>query len=127
MQTTDDLKCIRTLANPIQIQMCKGKLDEASRSLERLAQVLSLAGNEVRLKILYLLEEEGELCPCDLSDILGMSVPAVSQHLRKLKDASVVQIRKDGQTIFYSLKKEHLEIIRPLFGHISFQSESTVV
>lgn len=77
-----------------------------------------MAGNEVRLKILYLLEEEGELCPCDLSDILGMSIPAVSQHLRKLKDANVVQTRKEGQTIFYSLKGEHLSIIRPLFEHI---------
>jgi DNA-binding transcriptional ArsR family regulator len=127
MQHTDDLKCIRTLANPVQIQTCKAKLDDAGRSFERLAQVLSLAGNEVRLKILYLLEEEGELCPCDLSDILGMSVPAVSQHLRKLKDAGIVQIRKEGQTIYYSLKKEHLEIIRPLFGHITFHSESAFV
>jgi DNA-binding transcriptional ArsR family regulator len=127
MQTTDDLKCIRTLANPVQIHACKEKLSDASHSFERLAQVLSLAGNEVRLKILYLLEEERELCPCDLSDILGMSVPAVSQHLRKLKDANVVQIRKDGQTIYYSLKEEHLEIVRPLFGHISVQSESTFI
>ncbi|MBK9939143.1 MAG: ArsR family transcriptional regulator, partial [Chitinophagaceae bacterium] len=35
--------------------------------------------------MIYLLEEEKELCPCDLSDILGMSIPAVSQHLRKLR------------------------------------------
>jgi len=86
---------------------------------------LSLAGNEVRLKILFLLEEEGELCPCDLADILGMSVPAVSQHLRKLKDGGVVVTRRDGQTIFYSLKSENLNLLKPLFKHIVNQNLNT--
>jgi DNA-binding transcriptional ArsR family regulator len=113
-----DQTCIRLYADKVQIQACKEKLRDAESSLIHLAQVISLAGNDVRLKILYLLEEEGELCPCDLSDILGMSVPAVSQHLRKLKDANIVQIRKEGQTIFYSLKEQHLAIIRPLFDHV---------
>ena len=41
------------------------------------------------LKILYLLQEEGQLCPCDLSDILGMNTSPISQHLRKLKDSKI--------------------------------------
>ena len=80
--------------------------------------VLALAGNGVRLKILYLLSEETELCPCDLADILEMTVPAISQHLRKLKDAKIVKTRKEGQTIFYALKGDHLPIIEPLFQYI---------
>jgi len=119
MQMIEEITCIRALADHDQIRACRKKIRDAELSFSLLAQVLSLAGNEVRLKILFLLEEEGELCPCDLSDILGMTVPAVSQHLRKLKDAKVVQTRKDGQTIYYSLKTEHLEIIRPLFAHLS--------
>jgi DNA-binding transcriptional ArsR family regulator len=83
-----------------------------------LSRVLELAGNEVRLKILYLLHTEGELCPCDLSDILELSVPAVSQHLRKLKDGNVIKFRKEGQTIYYSLRDDHLEILRPFFKWI---------
>ena len=71
------------------------------------------------MKILYLLEEESELCVCDLADILEMTIPAVSQHLRKLKDGNVLQTRRNGQTIYYSLKSEHLEIIKPLFEHIT--------
>ncbi|MFD2100850.1 MULTISPECIES: ArsR family transcriptional regulator [Flavobacteriaceae] len=35
--------------------------------------MLALAGNETRLKILFWLNEEGELCPCDFADILEMS------------------------------------------------------
>lgn len=118
MENNQDNTCIRLLADPVQIQTCKKYIVEAGNSFASLAQVLNLAGNEVRLKILYLLEREGELCPCDLSDILGMTIPAVSQHLRKLKDASIIHFRKEGQTIFYALKSNHADIIKPLFHHI---------
>jgi DNA-binding transcriptional ArsR family regulator len=87
-----------------------------------LSSILALAGNEVRLKMMFLLEEENELCPCDLADILEMSIPAVSQHLRKMKDGNLVENRRDGQTIFYSLKPENLPLIQPFFKHISNNS-----
>ena len=107
--------CIRLLADIEQIKSCRKKITIHSKSFFHLGQVLALAGNEVRLKIMFLLEEENELCPCDLSDILGMSIPAISQHLRKLKDGNIIEARKVGQTIFYSLRSEHLKILRPFF------------
>ena len=113
--------CIRVLADPVQIKECKAKVKANEKSFEQLSGVLALAGNEVRLKILYLMEEEKELCPCDMSDILGMSIPAISQHLRKLKDGNVVVTRKVGQTIYYSLKAEHLKILKPFFKYINQQ------
>ena len=115
----NNITCIRPYANQVLIGECKKKLQKAETSFNRLSQVLSLAGNEVRMKMLYLLEEENELCVCDLADILEMTIPAVSQHLRKLKDGNILQTRRSGQTIFYSLKEEHLEIIKPLFEHIT--------
>ncbi len=111
--------CVRPYADQVLIGECKKKLQKAATSFNRLSQVLSLAGNDVRMKILYLLEEESELCVCDLADILEMTIPAVSQHLRKLKDGNILQTRRNAQTIFYSLKEEHLEIIKPLFEHIT--------
>ena len=115
-----DQECVRLFADASLIKECKRKLTAAEVSFDRLSQVLSLAGNEVRLKILYLLEEEeGGLCVCDLADILGMSIPAVSQHLRKLKDANIIQPHRQGQTIFYNFKQEHLEVIKSLFEHIT--------
>lgn len=111
--------CVRPFADKVRIGECKKKLQKSISSFEKLSQVLSLAANDVRLKILYLLEEESELCVCDLADILEMTIPAVSQHLRKLKDGNILQIRRSGQTIYYSLKEEHLEIIKPLFEHIT--------
>ncbi|MEO5650976.1 MAG: metalloregulator ArsR/SmtB family transcription factor [Ginsengibacter sp.] len=113
--------CIRLLADHKQINNCKAILKAAQKPLNRLSSILALAGNEARLKILYLLEEEQQLCPCDLADILEMSVPAVSQHLRKLKDGNIVEARKEGQTIYYSLTKENLKILKPFFRHINLQ------
>jgi DNA-binding transcriptional ArsR family regulator len=115
-----DQNCVRLFADKVLIKECKRKLNAGENSFKRLSQILSLAGNDVRLKILYLLEEEeGGLCVCDVSDILEMSIPAISQHLRKLKDAGIIQPRKAGQTIFYSIKRENLEVIEPLFEHIT--------
>ncbi|HEV8080012.1 MAG TPA: metalloregulator ArsR/SmtB family transcription factor [Chitinophagaceae bacterium] len=117
--------CIRLQADIEQIKSCRKKLKVNSKSFLQLGQVLALAGNEVRLKILFLLEEERELCPCDLSDILGMSIPAISQHLRKLKDGNIIEARKEGQTIFYSLRSENLKILRPFFKIINQQNLAT--
>ncbi|GAB3179457.1 hypothetical protein GCM10027291_45690 [Telluribacter humicola] len=113
--------CIRLFADQEQIQLCKETLDENEDAFTRLAQVYALAGNEARLKILYLIQQQNELCPCDLSDILQMTVPAISQHLRKLKDASLVRTRKTGQTIFYSIIPDQASIIGQLFVDIPSQ------
>ncbi|MDE3234462.1 MAG: helix-turn-helix transcriptional regulator [Bacteroidota bacterium] len=111
--------CIRLYADPVQIKACRKKVENTANAFSQTSSVLSLAGNDIRLKILYLLEEEKELCPCDLSDILNMSIPAISQHLRKMKDGGIIKARKEGQTIFYSLKAEHLKMLRSLFKYIN--------
>lgn len=118
--------CSRVYADTILIKECQKKIQSVSDSITELTQVVSLAGNEVRMKILYLLEQETQLCVCDLSDILQMTIPAVSQHLRKLKDGGVIQNRRQGQTLFYSLKEEHLHIIKPLFKHITVNKPQKV-
>ena len=106
--------CIRVLADVNQIKACKKDLANVSLEIEAVSKVLNLAGNEVRLKILFLIHNEGEMCPCDLSDVLGMSVPAISQHLRKMKDGGLVKDNKIGQTIFYRLIEENVSILYPM-------------
>lgn len=107
--------CIRVYADVDQINQCKQDIEKVEESVSRLAKALTLAGNEVRLKILFLLEKESKMCPCDLSDILNMTVPAISQHLRKLKDAGLVETKKVGQTIFYSISESNTNILNPIF------------
>ncbi|WP_339790955.1 metalloregulator ArsR/SmtB family transcription factor [uncultured Imperialibacter sp.] len=110
--------CIRVLADHVQIQECKDELNELEGTLKNLTRLFNLSGNAARLKILYLLKREGEMCPCDLSDILEISVGGVSQHLRKLKDGGLVVDKKVGQTVFYSLIEENLEILKPFFNQL---------
>jgi DNA-binding transcriptional ArsR family regulator len=119
--------CKRLLANVEQINSCRSRLSEVNETISELGQILALSGNEVRLKILFLLHKENELCPCDLSDILQMSIPAVSQHLRKLKDGKIIQPRKEGQTIFYSINKMKLNTITPFFEIINNGSPEKIL
>lgn len=76
---------------------------ENLKGLATLADLLNVAGNAVRLKIIYLLYAHKELCVCDLAEIMTMTDSAISQHLRKLKDKHLVKSRKDAQTVYYSL------------------------
>jgi len=82
--------CIRVEADLKQITDCKNTLLELNDSFDLLSNALNLAGNKVRLQILFLLSQEQELCVCDLSDMLNMKISAISQHLRKLKDRNIV-------------------------------------
>lgn len=111
--------CIRVFADVKQINYCRNEILKAEDTISAIANVLSLSGNEVRLKILYLLYKENKMCPCDLSDILDMTVPAVSQHLKKLKEGGLVLTDKIGQTIFYSIVEENIQSIKPLLESIS--------
>lgn len=111
----DNISCIRQQADIQQIHRCKDRVTELNGTFDDLSQALELAGNNVRLKILYLLHEEKQLCVCDLSDILGMTVSAVSQHLRKLKDRKLIETERQAQTIFYSLTKKFEKIFKPFF------------
>jgi DNA-binding transcriptional ArsR family regulator len=44
---------------------------------------------------------------------------------RKLKDGDIIEARKEGQTIFYSLRNQHLKILRPFFKIINQQNSAT--
>lgn len=113
-----EVTCTRAEANHKQLQNCMETLDKMEGSFQKMTKLLSIAGSDVRLKILYLLNLENELCPCDLADILKMSVPAISQHIRKIKDAGIITSRRDGQTLYYSLNKDETEIFNSIFKSI---------
>jgi ArsR family transcriptional regulator, lead/cadmium/zinc/bismuth-responsive transcriptional repressor len=108
------ISCIRVLADPVQIKDCKESIQRLDSPLDDLTRLFNLAGNAARLKILFLLHKEGEMCPCDLSDVLEISVGGVSQHLRKLRDGGIIKDKKVGQTVFYSLVEDDSEIIKPV-------------
>ncbi|PWW00438.1 ArsR family transcriptional regulator [Hoeflea marina] len=87
------------------------RMAEAARLMEMLSQ-------PVRLHILCILLD-GERSVLDLARQAGLSQPAMSHHLRKLREAGLVQTRRDAQTIFYSLRGEEaravLEVLHGLY------------
>ncbi len=112
------ITCVRTQVNQGQIERCKKDIEQRTSSLQFFSETMNLAGNMVRLKILYLLFHEKQLCVCDISDILEMNISAVSQHLRKLKDKKMILPRREGQTIYYSLSEKHKVIFDYVFSMI---------
>jgi DNA-binding transcriptional ArsR family regulator len=64
---------------------------------------LKALGHPVRLGIALRLAAEGGTCACDFAEIFAISQPAVSQHLKVLREAGLVQTRREGTQILYSL------------------------
>ncbi|SMO89920.1 ArsR/SmtB family transcription factor [Melghirimyces algeriensis] len=69
---------------------------------DQLADCHKALGDKTRLRILALLREE-DLCVGELVEILKITQPAVSQHVRKLRNARLVKERRQGQWVYYSL------------------------
>ncbi|MFO7731314.1 MAG: metalloregulator ArsR/SmtB family transcription factor [Spirochaetia bacterium] len=83
------------------------------------SELFKALSDETRTKILYLLAD-GELCVCDIADILGMSLPAVSHHLRLLRTMRLVKYRRQGKQAYYSLDDEHIvQLIKVAQEHFS--------
>lgn len=118
MKKNLEISCTRSEANHEQIFTCKSEIAKREDDFSFMSKILMIAGNKVRLKILFLLKMEGELCPCDIADILEMSVPAISQHIRKIKDAGIISSRRDGQTLYYSLNDGEEHILSDIFRGI---------
>lgn len=68
--------------------------------------LLKLMGDKTRLTMMRLMQRH-ECCVCEFVDMFEMSQPAISQHLRKLKDVGLIKEEKRGQWHFYSLNESH--------------------
>ncbi len=76
--------------------------------IECLAEIFKILGDQTRVKILYILSQK-ELCVCDIANILNMSMPAISNHLRILRALRLVSYRKKGRSVYYTLADKHIE------------------
>src|SRR5690625_7637603 len=79
--------------------------------LDSLSALFNAAGNDTRIRILYLLRRLSEIRVNDLAEVLEVSTPAVSQQLKKLRRHRLVTSRRDAQAVFYLLSRD-----RPFTG-----------
>lgn len=74
----------------------------------RFSRFFKAFGDPTRLKILSSLSG-GELTVGEIVKAVGLSQPTISRHLAILRDADIVQDRRDGQQVYYSLNKDVVE------------------
>ena len=103
--------CKRASVDTIMIESAQDMLGALKDQTENKVKVFALLGNEVRLKIVTLLLNIDRLCVCDISDILEMNQSPVSQHLRKLKDAGLLENVREGMTVYYSIAPRHKSML----------------
>jgi ArsR family transcriptional regulator len=67
------------------------------------SKFFQLLSDETRLRSLFLLHQEGELCVCELMHALGEIQPKISRHLAALRDTGIVLDRRQGQWVYYRI------------------------
>ena len=82
--------------------------------MKHLAQTLKALSDPIRLRIVLLLQSEGELCVCDLMAVLKLPQSTVSRHLAYLKRSCWVDIRRQGVWKYYQLSRESCTICKEL-------------
>ena len=86
--------------------------------LEGLSRIFKVLGDETRARIVYALSQADQLCVCDIAQIVGLSLPAVSHHLRVLRELDIARARKQGKLVFYSLADDHVaSLVRQAAEH----------
>lgn len=95
------------------------QLGPFERQARNSANLLRAMSNECRLLVLCHLVESGELSVGQLTDRVGVSQSALSQHLAKLRDEGLVATRKEAQTVYYRVSDpkagQLLALLRDLF------------
>src|SRR5208283_2517625 len=110
--------CSSTVIHPEAVIAGRGMLPRQDE-LEGMEQFFKVLGDSTRLRILHALLV-GELCVCDLSETLSMSVSAVSHQLSVLKSARLVRNRRDGKVVYYSLSDDHVtSLLESMRTHLS--------
>ena len=102
------------------IQDLKYTMDpnDLADKMTQAANLMAMLSSPVRLQILCNLLM-GEKSVQALVDLSGLSQPAMSHHLKKLRDSNLIMTRRDKQTIFYALRGERvacvLEVLHRLY------------
>ena len=98
----DTETCEVFIYNPEAVARLRRDLADVSA----IAALFNLLGDPSRCKMVLALSKSRELCVCDLSEIVGLSLPTVSHHLRKLREQGLVSSRREGKLVFYRLDDE---------------------
>ena len=88
---------------------------------ERLAAVLKVLAEPTRLRLLSLVaaHQDSEECICNLTEVVGLTQPTVSHHMRLLVDAGLLEREQRGKWAFYSLVLGALDTLGRLVATVA--------
>lgn len=86
--------------------------------MEQFIKIISAINDESRVLILAFLAQNGELCVCDLQHSLDMIQSRLSRHLKILKEAGFLNLRRKGTWAYYSLSPTLNSLHRSLLDEI---------
>jgi len=79
---------------------------------EDLASVFAAMADPVRLRLLSLVADAGEICSCNLLEPLGKSQPTISHHTKVLAEAGLIRGDKRGRWVWWQIVPERLDAVR---------------
>ncbi len=103
---TKDGICEVDYVDALRVEAARSALPPES-TLRTAAQAVKALAHPARLKVLMALEGR-ELCVCDLSQILGLSMSGTSQHLKELRRMGAIDFRTEGKLVYYTLADRFL-------------------
>ncbi len=92
-----------------------GKVEVISKEQKAMARYAKAMGHPIRMYVLDLLSKQTCCYSGDLSEVLPIAKSTLSQHLKELKDAGLIQGEIEGPKIKYCLNHENWEEARSLF------------
>jgi len=96
-----------------------------ARTVEALADTFRVLGDPTRVRILDALAP-GELCVCDIAELVGISESAASHQLRLLRGMRLVRPRRAGRLVYYAVDDHHiLELLRQALTHVQEAGRAT--
>jgi DNA-binding transcriptional ArsR family regulator len=113
----DEAICEVEFVDKQRVEAVRARIPQA-QSLEALSEIFKVLGDPSRLRILAALQVR-ELCVCDIANLVGASISAVSHQLRILRNLKLVKHEKRGKMVYYSLDDDCIEnLIREGLKHI---------
>ncbi|EOZ8048708.1 ArsR/SmtB family transcription factor [Campylobacter coli] len=86
--------------------------------MQKFLTIISAINDESRVLILYHLLKYQELYVCDLQKLLNMGQSRLSRHLKILKDAGFLYVKRKGTWAYYGINNELLKLHSDLFENI---------
>jgi ArsR family transcriptional regulator, arsenate/arsenite/antimonite-responsive transcriptional repressor len=77
---------------------------------ERMGEVAKALGDPIRMQLVDVLRKHaGKVCVCELVPLFDISQPTLSHHLKKLRDAGIVDSERQGLWAFYYVRPEAMK------------------